>query len=257
MVEFKSKNSYWAFSWATSTKYRFIHPPEVEEFLNSVLATSESRKLVIKTGSVFWRAQLGNAWRPLYEGGEHLTDLPDPFPPERMKPIPGKVIEGRANPKGIPYLYVSTNRDTALAEVRPWIGSLISLAQFKTLRDLTVIDCTTEEKPRSVIFPKASPSPKEREKIMWSDIDRAFSRPVTPSDEIADYVPTQIIAELFRANRLDGVAYRSALGESHNLAIFDIDTADVINCSLFEAKKIDFTFKEAANPYFVKKYDDP
>ncbi len=92
---------------------------------------------------------------------------------------------------------------------------------------------------------------------MWSDIDRAFSRPVTPSDEIADYVPTQIIAELFRANGLDGVAYRSALGESHNLAIFDIDAADVIKCSLFEAKKIDFTFKEAANPYFVKKHDDP
>ena len=257
MAEFKSWNSYWAFSRSTSTKHRYFRPREVEEFLDAVLETSKSRKSTIKTGSVFWRAQLGNAWRPWYEGGEHLTDLPDPFPPERMKPTPGRVIEGRVNPKGIPYLYVSTNRDTALAEVRPWIGSLISLAQFKTLRDLTVIDCTRKEKPRTVIFPKAPPSPKEKEKIMWSEIDRAFSRPVTPSDEIADYVPTQIIAELFRANGLEGVAYVSALGKGLNLAIFDIDTADVINCSLFEAKKIGFTFKEAANPYFVKKNYNP
>ncbi len=63
-----------------------------------------------------------------------------PHNPTRMKPIPGQASEGRANPKGIPYLYLATHRDTALAEVRPWIRSLFSVAQFKIVRDLVVVN---------------------------------------------------------------------------------------------------------------------
>ncbi|MFZ0569740.1 MAG: RES domain-containing protein [Rhodomicrobium sp.] len=44
-----------------------------------------------------------------------------------MKPIPNWLSEGRANPRGIPYLYLASTRDTALAEVRPWIGSHITV----------------------------------------------------------------------------------------------------------------------------------
>lgn len=29
-----------------------------------------------------------------------------------------------------------------MSEVRPWIGALVSLAQFKTVRPLTVVDCS-------------------------------------------------------------------------------------------------------------------
>jgi RES domain-containing protein len=42
-----------------------------------------------------------------------------------MKPIPKWQGEGRANPRGIPVLYLATHRETALAEVRPWIGAVI------------------------------------------------------------------------------------------------------------------------------------
>ena len=177
---------------------------------------------------------------------------PISFPPERMKPLRDRALEGRANPKGISYLYVSDNKETALSEVRPWLGSLISLAQFKILRNLTIVHCWTEDRPRRIFF-KGIP-PEEWDKVVWFDVDRAFSTPVTASDQLAEYVPTQIIAELYKVHGFDGIAYRSAFGRGHNFVLFDIDCVDLINCSLYEVKDISFQFHEAANPYFIKKY---
>ncbi len=59
-----------------------------------------------------------------------------------MKPLRDRTREGRANPKGIPYLYLATHEDVAMAEVRPWIGSNISLGRFLTTRDLCLVDCS-------------------------------------------------------------------------------------------------------------------
>ena len=78
------------------------------------------------------------------------------------------------------------------------------------------------------------PDAPERERAVWRDIDRAFSRPVAVADDVAGYAPTQIMAEVFRQRGFDGVAYRSSLGPPHNIALFDLDAADICNCSLGE-----------------------
>lgn len=252
MPEFRSWRSYWDFQRATKYRTRYVHDPEVREFLESVLGTCRDRIETIPKASVLWRAQLGHSWSPVYEDGEHIDDVPAPYPPKRMKPPSSRASEGRANPKGIPYLYVATSRDTAMAEVRPWIGSFVSVAQFVTLRTLKVVNCTTDRRGIHIWFKE--PPPKKREESVWRDIDRAFANPVSPSDDVADYVPTQIIAELFKSEGLDGVAYRSSLGSGHNIALFDLEAAELMNCSLFEVKSIDFDFKEAANPYFMRKH---
>lgn len=98
------------------------------------------------------------------------------------------------------------------------------------------------------------PPPKDREQSVLNHIDKAFAKPVNPSDDIADYVPTQIIAELFKSEGFDGITYRSSLGDGHNIALFDLDVAELINCFLFEVKSVKFNFDEAANPYFVRKH---
>jgi hypothetical protein len=165
-----------------------------------------------------------------------------------MKPLRDRAVEGRANSKGIPCLYVSTHKDTALAEVRPWIGSHVSVAGLLTVRELKVVNCTEDSKRPLFLF---GAPPEHWDTIVWSDIDDAFSRPVTPSDDRADYVPTQVIAELFKAGGFDGVAYRSALGEGHNIALFDVDAANLEGCSLYQLKSIDFDFALAGNSYVM------
>lgn len=229
---------------------RYIHSADVKDFLSNVLKTSKKRVRVIKTGSVFWRSQLGDDSRPVFQDGEEIAEEPAPFSPERMKPVQYAASEGRANPKGIPYLYFATDKETAMSEVRPWIGSNISVGQFKTVRELRLIDCSVQNAKEFVYFEE--PGEKKKELAVWAHIDSAFSEPVTLSDKSSDYVPTQIIAELFKSEGFDGVVYKSALSDGFNLVLFDINAANIVNCFLYKAKGIKFSFSEFANPYFIR-----
>jgi hypothetical protein len=76
---------------------------------------------------------------------------------------------------------------------------------------------------------------------------------VSESDSTADYIPTQIIAELFKKNGFDGIFYKSNLGKGHNFVLFDINIAEMTNCFMFETNKINFTFNDTHEGYFVKK----
>ncbi len=76
----------------------------------------------------------------------------------------------------------------------------------------------------------------------------------TDGDDTAHYVPTQVIADLFKANSYDGVVYLSRLGSGHNITLFDLDVAALVNCFLFQLDRLEFTFSETAQPYFVTKY---
>jgi hypothetical protein len=246
MSEFKSWQSYAEFSRVTTYRTRYVHHPEVEEFLHTIRESCKKRIETIPAERVWWRAQLGHAYRPMYEEGKYLYDEPAPYPAERMKPLRDRAVEGRANPKGIPYLYLATKRETALAEVRPWIGSLISVGGFEILRELRIVNCSSDDHNIAYL---EEPSPDLREKAVWVAIDRAFSRPVDTVDDVAAYMPTQILAELFKAEGYDGIGYRSSLGSGHNVALFDLDVANLVICLLFEVKDISFKFEQLPYSY--------
>lgn len=76
-------------------------------------------------------------------------------------------------------------------------------------------------------------------------------------DDTAEYVPTQILADLFRSKGYDGVAYKSVFGaDGYNIALFDIVSAVQLNYFLYKTSKIDFEFSESANPYFITRSTD-
>lgn len=205
---FKSWQSYWHFAHTTRHENRYIYGQSVEGFLEAVVATSKDRQAEIPEGGVLYRAQLDCDTRPVYQNNEVIADEEWPYPPKRMLPIKGKSSEGRANPRGITNLYLANNKNTACAEVRPWKGAYISVAVFKVKRELKVIDCSKdikEKKPISFYFEE--PEPEAREKCVWADINKAFSKPVNPNDPETEYVPTQIIAEVLRKEGYDGIAY--------------------------------------------------
>ena len=252
MSEFSSWDSYRKFQRTVRYKFRFLWPPEINEFLDVVLATSQSRITEIKEGLVFWRAQIGCGSREIGEG-DTMFELDAAYPVERMKPLRDRATDGRVNPKGIPFLYLATQDQTAIAEVRPWIGSYVSVAQFKVLRNIRVIDCGRHTGNPPWLFREVSAD--EREKVVWQHIDAAFSEPMTRSDDHADYLPTQIIAELFKSSGFDGVIYKSRFGNNgYNLALFDLDAADVISCGLHRIEEITYKTSEQDQPYFVSKY---
>ncbi|MGA2434619.1 MAG: RES family NAD+ phosphorylase [Bryobacteraceae bacterium] len=204
-----------------------MRTPEDNDFIEAVLATSSGKSQEVPVDQTVWRAQIGYNPSKLDE-----VDGEVPLLRERMKPpqnwlLEGRAPEGRINPQGIPFLYVATNRETTIGEVRPSLGELVSVAEFRTNKPVRLINCTTdEEKIRNVFYSK-EPEGEERTLAVWRDIDRAFSRPVVASGDRADYAATQFLAELFRYNGFDGVAYRSSFGPGHNIALFDLNVADV------------------------------
>ena len=104
--------------------------------------------------------------------------------------------------------------------------------------------------------PKPVPEPdaSKREEAVWTQIDQAFSEPTTPGDDTAEYVPTQVIAELFKNEGCDGIAYKSAFGKKgYNIVLFNPADAELTGCALFEAKSLKFRFEQSDNPYWVAK----
>jgi hypothetical protein len=257
MTEFVSSRDYSRFAFSVTQKARYVHEEEVRKFLATVIATSEARRDSIEKEAILWRAQRGYEWRMEHEGEEYEFEVPCAFSPDRMIPKGEFVGDGRVNPKGIPCLYLSTTADTAMAEVRPWMGSNLSLAQFKVMRDLAIVNCSLDKRmfPMWVVDGKPEDlPPQKREQVVWGDIGYAFSRPITPDHPATEYVPTQILAEAFRTHGYDGIVYKSLLGDGLNVAIFSCDAAELINCGLYETKSVSFKFEQADNRYFISKH---
>lgn len=189
MAEFSSTDSYRRFEQAVKRETRYVYNGEVRDFLAAVVETSKTRKDSIEKSSILWRAQRGYTWRTENPGTEEEFDVPDAFDPDRMVPKAEFVSDGRVNPRGIPCLYLASTKEAAVAEVRPWVGSYISLAQFEIMRDVVVVDCTKDKRmfPNWLLqkTPQEIPADK-REQIAWGEIGHAFSRPVTPDEPVTN-----------------------------------------------------------------------
>jgi len=263
MLDFDKWQGLWRFERSVKEHARYVRDRDCEEFLKAVLTTAGKRQQTLSAGSTFWRAQVGNGWaRDPRIPPEHyfrgVDDDPVPYPAKRMKPLKDRATEGRANPKGIPYLYVATEPKTAVAETRPWPHSFVSVATFKTTRELRVVNCTRLARRPATVTVGGAPPPIEWERNVWHRIDRAFSRPVTPSDDFADYAPTQIIAELFKVHGFDGIAYRSSLGPGHNLVFFDPNVARPVQGFIYAVSGVRYRIKQKGDSpccfrYYNKK----
>jgi hypothetical protein len=99
------------------------------------------------------------------------------------------------------------------------------------------------------------PTPKDIEEAAWIYIDRAFSEPATDSDDALDYIPTQILAERFKSDGYDGLAYKSKLtDDSFNIAFFDLDSARVQGAYLYWINKVTVTPDEfPVNQYWIRE----
>lgn len=250
-MSFKSWNSYRIFCNSISSKNRYILDDESKDFLNSILDTCKDRVREIGKGTILWRTQNGSDFEPIYSHDEVVDEKPYPYLSKRMKPLSSSASDGRANSKGIPCLYLATKKETAIAEVRPWLGSILSVGQFKTNKDLRLIDFSVEDGNTGAFY-FSEPAENDRNKAVWCHIDNSFSKPIQPSDLKSEYAPTQIIAEFIKSKGYDGIAYKSSLSEGHNVALFDLSAADLINCAVHEVKKIKFDFSQIDETVFVE-----
>lgn len=145
------------------------------------------------------------------------------------------VSDGRANPSYIKYLYTAEEPYTALVEVRPYLGSKVSIAEIKVNAPLIIADFSYES------FGNLN----GLEQNLLFLIMRDFS---TPSDyDKKSYIPTQYVSEFIKNLGMEGIIFNSSLHKrGRNITIFNYEKCQPIGSSLYDIEDICFEAKGIA-----------
>lgn len=193
-------------------KNRSILSDEHSAFIDKYIEYAKLfKRHLFNKGETFYRARI-NA----------IEKKDEYFPLDKMSaPLPHQVSQSRINPAGIPYLYLASEKDTAVSEVRPWVSCKITVAKFALEKDISVVNFSNKE-----FINTPNNEQYKREEDIWRElITRLFSMPFDPRDDIA-YIPTQYISERIKKEEFDGIVYDSALSEDgYNLCLFDVNSA--------------------------------
>lgn len=60
-----------------------------------------------------------------------------------------------------------------------------------------------------------------------------------------------MISEVFKQIGFDGILYKSLLGSGHNYALFDLNSANLVSCTLCRACNVSFEFEIRRERYVV------
>jgi hypothetical protein len=133
-------------------------------------------------------------------------------PAQQIGPPPPLLARaGRMNPVGIPVFYGAFSQEVAIAEVRPPVGAVVAVGRFKLLRSVRLLDLPA----LSFVYHSESIFSPEYDRLrnyiaFLGRVDRLLARPVLPSDEALEYLPTQAVAAYITGVMgLEGVIYRS------------------------------------------------
>jgi hypothetical protein len=255
MSEFENEDAYRDFARTVRGQRRWMFEEKTAGFLMSVRKGSHSRGYIVKSGSQLWRCQRGSEVKTDTEGVEREW----PNSPEKMIPNSEFVKGGgRANPPGFVYLYLATKPETAMAEMRPWVGESLSVALFEMQKDVRFVLCQqeTEDPLERICLAGQKLSPEKADMYVWSDISEAFARPINRDDTESGYVPTQILAEAFKAEGFDGVIYRSRLAKGLNIVLFDIEAAKPRQYYLYGLSRVNYTFAADNSQFTIHTQKD-
>ena len=157
-------------------------------------------------------------------------------PPKEM------ATAGRANPIGIPYLYLSDSAKTTYFEVRAVYLDKLSVGTFRIERELELVDFIYDMN-LFLAYNDGTTSLKEiviKKKIIDA-ISEDLSKPLRRYDSELEYVPTQLICEYCkRIVGADGISFESSLHKGgRNYVLFDDSSAKCVRVDSHEITKID------------------
>ncbi|UPT71870.1 MAG: RES family NAD+ phosphorylase [Flavobacterium sp. JAD_PAG50586_2] len=149
---------------------------------------------------------------------------------------------GRANPSGIPYLYLSDNSETILYEIRASYLDEVSIGTFRLnegYNNIFIADFT--ENP--TIFHPSKVNDKIKSTLLKQKISADLSKPMRRYDSELDYIPTQFICEFIKVyTGVHGIKFRSSLHRTgNNIVIFDQNLMQCTSIQKVKVKKVVIT----------------
>jgi len=155
-----------------------------------------------------------------------------PTAAEMGAPPANKAKAGRANPIGIPHLYLSFALDTCIYETRVANHTRVAIGTFHAIRDLSVLNLADVEPPDffDIDIDQPHSIAEQARRVLFhrylTALGGELRKPVRATDQPTDYIPTQYLCELAKSLGLDGVLYSSSLHpQGRNLVLFDVNAA--------------------------------
>jgi hypothetical protein len=158
---------------------------------------------------------------------------------------------GRLNRPGVSFLYLATNADTAIAEVRPHPGELVTVAEFAITKEQKVADLTQHD------LLKFFNSDRDLALLeIVIAVENALATAAPPSNRQL-YSLTQFLADIFRTMNFDGIAFRSTVGVGANIVLFEPTAAVWLEGSsrVVEINRVSYQHSPKALFDAASKYD--
>lgn len=177
----------------------------------------------------------------LYRARINSESQTTPYPPDDMKsPLKKNANAGRANPQGIPFLYLSKDIATTLFETRATFLDYISVGHFKIADDceLNIVDFTTKQSTFNHIDDMQMFVTSQ---LLRKEISEDLSKPLRRYDSELEYIPTQFICEFIRyISKADGIQFKSSLRrDGLNIVLFNQENISCTKVELYQISSID------------------
>jgi len=155
-----------------------------------------------------------------------------------------KTRNGRANPNGIPYLYLASDVSTAIAEVRPNPNDQVAVSKVRLNQSLRFVDL---QHPRKRVSPFTYSEVADIAHIrahlhLMDQLSLDLSKPILPRTANLDYLPTQYLGEAIKSFGFDGIVFQSSVADGFNIALFNPDSASVQDPNMHRVTKVGFEF---------------
>lgn len=195
-----------------------------------------------------WESLLDNRWcldtsQSFYRARIHYKKT-DCFSTDDMGARErGDCPAGRANPEGIPYLYLSEEPKTTFYETRVNMHDVVSVGEFKIagkdslyVENLTDIDLNEiEDLLNEDVVTLA------KRKLLIRALSRDMSNPMRRFDSPVEYVPTQFICEYVQLTQnVSGIRFSSSVyKKGTNLVVFDPSLMKCVHVEDYNIKSLD------------------
>ena len=208
--EMDLEHEYWK-NFKSEIRYANRFFPDLSLNLEQLREVFKFREYIISPGETYYRARKSD----------------EQLPPEKMGSPPRELsLAGRANPRGIPYLYLGKTETICKKEIRVTTEPY-TLATFTISQPLRIVDLSTH----SIISPFPF-GPDLAKYVSHIDIMKMYIRemssPADSQDPYLDYLPTQYICERIKKDDYDGILYRSSMADGLN----------DLNLTLFNTTKV-------------------
>lgn len=178
-----------------------------------------------KEGKLYYRARISD------QKGFSLESM--------GKPPAKSSSSGRANPIGIPYLYVSTDPETVIYECRATYLDYVTVAEFRLKDNLKVVRLRQIENLSPFVHEERIEDYLKYQKYL-KRLEIELSKPLRRHDYKLEYLPTQYLCEYVKYLGYDAIEYGSSLHDGGiNLAVFNDEKLEARKVEIHEVVSVD------------------